>query len=243
MTADTDHDGKISITEWLALWEGYKKELVARERESEDFLARWHQGASNPDFRALGEAGAKLGDVGEWDEGEQRWRPRKLPVEEVEGSILPSWLHDYLRYRFDLLDRTGDQEIDTEEYQYVLTEFGVRDRDARQAFQIFSHHQTVRVDFPYFVKLFEEYYLSDNPADLGNFVNGKLEFPLELEEEQEVQEAELTFEEQVAKGRDDLMEEGAANNEKSGKQPKGRKKTMKKVKKWFEKNVLHLPET
>ena len=161
----------------------------------------------------------------------------------MEGSILPSWLHDYLRYRFDLLDRTGDQEIDTEEYQYVLTEFGVRDRDARQAFQIFSQHQTVRVDFPYFVKLFEEYYLSDNPADLGNFVNGKLEFPLELEEVEEVQEAELTFEEQVAKGRDDLMGEGAEKKEKSGKHPKGRKKTIKKVKKWFEKNVLHLPET
>ena len=32
------------------------------------------------------------------------------------------------------------------------------------------------IDFPYFVKLFEEYYLSDNPADLGNFVNGKLDF-------------------------------------------------------------------
>ena len=32
------------------------------------------------------------------------------------------------------------------------------------------------IDFSTFVNLFEEYYLSDNPADLGNFVNGVLEF-------------------------------------------------------------------
>jgi hypothetical protein len=30
------------------------------------------------------------------------------------------------------------------------------------------------------VQLFEEYYLSDNVADLGNFINGKLDFNVEL---------------------------------------------------------------
>ena len=32
------------------------------------------------------------------------------------------------------------------------------------------------LSFERFVNLFEEYYLSDNPSDLGNFVNGVLEF-------------------------------------------------------------------
>jgi hypothetical protein len=36
------------------------------------------------------------------------------------------------------------------------------------------------VDFPRFVQLFEEYYLSDNVADLGNFINGKLDFTADL---------------------------------------------------------------
>ncbi len=36
------------------------------------------------------------------------------------------------------------------------------------------------MDFPRFVQLFEEYYLSDNVADLGNFINGKLDFTADL---------------------------------------------------------------
>ena len=30
--ADTDHDGKITSNEWLAMWEAYKKELIEREK-------------------------------------------------------------------------------------------------------------------------------------------------------------------------------------------------------------------
>ena len=204
-SADTDHDGRISTTEWLVLWESYKKELVSRERESEDFLAKFYE-ARNPDFRALKEGGTKLGDVGEWDPVEEKWKARKV-VPLPDDTILPGWLHEYLTYRFDLLDRTGDGEIDMDEYQYVLSEFGIRERDTKQAFQIFSQHGTIRVDFTYFVRLFEEYYLSDNPADLGNFVNGKLEFPLDTVKEEQEQEAKLTFEEQVDRERDDLMQE------------------------------------
>ena len=238
-SADTDHDGRISTTEWLVLWESYKKELVTRERESEDFLAKFYE-ARNPDFRALKEEGTKLGDVGEWDAKEEKWKARSL-VPVPDDTILPGWLHEYLTYRFDLLDRTGDGEIDTDEYQYVLSEFGIRERDTKQAFQIFSQHGTIRVDFPHFVRLFEEYYLSDNPADLGNFVNGKLEFPVETDTDEQEQEAELSFEEQVARDRDDLMEDGLPKSHKKAKPHKGRKKTLKKVKKWFELNVLHLP--
>ena len=37
-------------------------------------------------------------------------------------------------------------------------------------------NNTVPLDFPYFVWLFEHYYLSDEPSDIGNFINGKLTF-------------------------------------------------------------------
>ena len=236
-TADTDHDGKISVTEWITLWESYKSELVRRER---NFLGRFYQ-AKNPNFRQLKEKGAKLGDVGEWDEVEKCWKPRnQVPL--PEDTILPGWLHDYLTYRFDLLDRTGDGEIDTEEYEYVLCEFGIKEKDSRQAFEIFSQHGLLKVDFDYFIRLFEEYYLSDDPADLGNFVNGKLEFPLGGGEEVEAQEQPLSFDEQIEKNRDDEMEERASTREeKECKPKKGRKKTMKKMKHWFEKKVLLLP--
>ena len=237
-TADTDHDGKISVNEWLTLWERYKTELVRRER---NFLGRFYQ-AKNPNFRQLKEEGAKLGDVGEWDEVEKCWKPRnQIPL--PEDTILPGWLHDYLIYRFDLLDRTGDGEIDTEEYEYVLCEFGIKEKDSRQAFEIFTQHGLLKVDFDYFIRLFEEYYLSDDPADLGNFVNGKLEFPVGEEEEEEAQEQPLSFEEQIEKNRDDQMEERASSKDESEckTSKKSRKKTMKKVKHWFEKKVLLLP--
>ena len=78
-------------------------------------------------------------------------------------AVLPTWLHDYLTYRFDLLDRTGDGEIDSEEFEYVLTEFGIRGKDSKQAFEIFSQHGAVKVDFVYFVRLFEEFGGRESP--------------------------------------------------------------------------------
>ena len=44
---------------------------------------------------------------------------------------------------------------------------------------LFFQNNTKELDFDYFVSLFEEYYLSDDPSDLGNFINGRLEFPVE----------------------------------------------------------------
>ena len=237
-SADFNQDGKISVAEWLALWQSYKCELVSREK---NFLGRFYQQARNPNFRQLKEAGARLGDAGEWDEVEKRWKPSSLPSD----TILPGWLLDYLIYRFDLLDRTGDGEIDSEEFEYVLCEFGIKEKDSRQAFEIFSQHGEQLVDFDYFVRLFEEYYLSDDPSDLGNFVNGKLEFPVfeDGEEEEKVQEQPLSVEEQLEMSRDDQFEEAPSFKlpESECKPKKGRKKTMKKMKHWFEKKVLLLP--
>lgn len=94
----------------------------------------------------------------------------------LDSTALPKWLYKYLVFRFNLLDRTGDNVIDTEEFEYVLSEFGVSEKIARQAFTIFTENNTKILDFDYFVALFEEFYLSDDPSALGNFINGKLEY-------------------------------------------------------------------
>ena len=113
--------------------------------------------------------------------------------------------------RFDLLDRVGDGVIDTEEYEYVLSEFGIKEKDSKQAFLIFSHHLEIQIDFQYFVQLFEEYYLSDDPADLGNFVNGKLDFPksavMEVIEEEDEESERRKIEDQfdLSLYKDDMM--------------------------------------
>ena len=186
--ADTDHDGKITINEWLIMWESYKKELFEKEKETEDFLKKFYA-KHNPDFRKLKNMGKHLGEIEEKNESHKHQvkldnetpnpnvKETKDKENDTEDTILPTWLHDYLRFRFDLLDRVGDGIIDTEEYEYVLSEFGLKEKDARQAFLIFSQYLTITIDFNYFIQLFEEYYLSDEPSDLGNFVNGKLEFP------------------------------------------------------------------
>ena len=46
------------------------------------------------------------------------------------------------------------------------------------------------MDFDYFVQLFEQFYLSDDPSDLGNFINGKLDFNANSESDKEESEDE-----------------------------------------------------
>ena len=89
----------------------------------------------------------------------------------------------------------------------------------------FSFVGAIKVDFAHFVRLFEEFYLSDDPADLGNFVNGKLEFPVEQEQAgQEEQEQALTFEEQIEKDRDDLNDSFLLGETKGEKEPREKEK-------------------
>uniref|UniRef100_T1IJW5 EF-hand domain-containing protein n=1 Tax=Strigamia maritima TaxID=126957 RepID=T1IJW5_STRMM len=91
-----------------------------------------------------------------------------------ETQELPSWLSNYMQYRFNMYDRTGDGVIDCEEFVYVVTRLGIPEKDARQAYLIFTETNTKDVDFEYFSKLVGEYYMSNDPASLGNFITGKL---------------------------------------------------------------------
>ena len=46
-------------------------------------------------------------------------------------------------------------------------------------------NNTVKLDFDMFVDLFEEYYLSDDPGALGNFINGKLAYDEEESDDED----------------------------------------------------------
>ncbi|XP_025081931.1 calexcitin-2-like isoform X2 [Pomacea canaliculata] len=94
---------------------------------------------------------------------------------DTENKI-PDWLQRYVEYKFNLYDRTGDGVIDTEEFEYVLSDFGVSSKDARTCYLLFSNNHEKKVDLDYFKTLSAEYYRSDDPSALGNFITGKLDF-------------------------------------------------------------------
>ncbi|PAA48453.1 hypothetical protein BOX15_Mlig012667g1 [Macrostomum lignano] len=105
---------------------------------------------------------------------------------------LPDWLSRYFEYKFNLLDRTRDNEVDIEEYEYVMQDFGVKPKDARDAFKRFTEGSSKKLDKAYFLQLCRQYFISDDPEDPGNFINGKLEWDdLEVKYCPRVEESKL----------------------------------------------------
>ena len=117
--ADTDHDGKITRLqmrmwntkidlnlefiisyEWLAMWEAYKKHLIEKEKETENFLEQFYN-KNDPDFRKLKSLGTHLGDTEEQKTASDKWKrfEEVKHSESLEATILPTWLNDYLRFR------------------------------------------------------------------------------------------------------------------------------------------------
>lgn len=129
---DENFDGKITMEEWLKMWDAFNKDYVKELTKAKD-----------------------------------------PPESEIK---LPGWLEKYIEYKFYLLDRTGNGFVDAEEYEYVMSDFGIPSKDAKNAFLMFSKNNERKVDLAYFKELCTEYYRSDDPGDLGNFINGKLDF-------------------------------------------------------------------
>lgn len=122
------------------------------------------------------------------DEWIKMWTKLAAPSAKMKGKAkvkkepgnskpqLPDWLEKYVEYRFSLYDRTRDGVIDIEEFEYVLSDFHVPAKNARAAFIIFSKNQEKQVDLEYFKELSYQYFQSEDPSDLGNFITGKLDF-------------------------------------------------------------------
>ncbi|KAJ8306677.1 hypothetical protein KUTeg_015718 [Tegillarca granosa] len=112
-----------------------------------------------------------------WEKfNEQCIKETKKENEESPEKKVPDWLQAYIEYKFNLYDRTGDGKIDVDEFEYVLSDFGVPPKDARSAFLMFSQNNEKKVDLEYFKELCSDYYRSDDPGALGNFITGKLVF-------------------------------------------------------------------
>ncbi|XP_043190032.1 calexcitin-2-like isoform X2 [Amphibalanus amphitrite] len=167
LQADVDHDDVITANEWLLMWENIYKGLRAyfkRKKQHPALLsAPLKSSSSNSSLTADPEVAAPA-DSPEPDK------------EQTEKNPWPEWIHAYLQYRFNLYDRTGDGVIDEEEFVYVLTDFGVRERFSRQAWKMFTQGSGESLSFDFFCQLAEQYYLSNDPADAGNFLTGKLDF-------------------------------------------------------------------
>lgn len=158
-------------------WESHSEDSV---RASSIFLTVWENLQEEADEDNDG--------IITTDEWIKMWTKLAAPSAKMKGKAkvkkelgnrkpqLPDWLEKYVEYRFSLYDRTRDGVIDIEEFEYVLSDFHVPAKNARAAFIIFSKNQEKQVDLEYFKELSYQYFQSEEPSDLGNFITGKLDF-------------------------------------------------------------------
>ncbi|CAD5111506.1 DgyrCDS812 [Dimorphilus gyrociliatus] len=109
----------------------------------------------------------------------QKKKPNEIHMNIYEN--VPVWLEDYIQYKFNLLNRTGDGIVDGDEFEYTLGLFDIPAKDCRTAFIMLTENNSKKINFPYFRKLALQYYRSDDETDVGNFINGRLTFSDELD--------------------------------------------------------------
>lgn len=86
------------------------------------------------------------------------------------------WQSKYMEFMFNLEDTSGDGVIDESEFTAVYASYGIDEEECRQAFNRFSKNNTVPVTKEVFRKLWREYFSSDDPNALGNYIFGKANF-------------------------------------------------------------------
>ncbi|CAG7825636.1 unnamed protein product, partial [Allacma fusca] len=67
--------------------------------------------------------------------------------------------------------------IDVEEFTSVCSSFGIDSAESRKAFETLSKNGKAIVDLDYYSGLWKDYFSSDDPSALGNFIFGKTSFP------------------------------------------------------------------
>ncbi|GAB6032042.1 hypothetical protein CHUAL_010411 [Chamberlinius hualienensis] len=93
----------------------------------------------------------------------------------TDGSS-KEWQQKYMEFMFNLEDTSGDGEIDEEEFVKVYKNFNLDENELRQAYQKFSKNNSVKITKEVFSNLWSQYFSSENPADLGNFIFGRISF-------------------------------------------------------------------
>ncbi|VVC24866.1 EF-Hand 1, calcium-binding site,EF-hand domain pair,EF-hand domain [Cinara cedri] len=91
-------------------------------------------------------------------------------------SAPQEWQTHYMNFMFDLVDTSGDGSIDEAEFCEVCQNNGVPAAEAADAYKRFSKNGTIQVSHDEFAKYWVEFFASEDPAALGNFIFGKTSF-------------------------------------------------------------------
>ncbi|KAG1662702.1 Calexcitin-2 [Nymphon striatum] len=104
------------------------------------------------------------------------WQKFHEAVQANREDKFPGWVKAYLLYRFQLLDRDRNGIIDEDEFSYVMGKLGIPEKSSKACFMMFTQNKTRVVDYDNFRRLAAQYYRSDDPCALGNFITGKLDW-------------------------------------------------------------------
>ena len=87
------------------MWEAYKRELVEKEAQTENFLEKFYS-KHDPDLKKLKSLGTQIGEEEEkladrGAEDKNKWAQFEVvkDSEVLESTLLPNWLYDYLKFR------------------------------------------------------------------------------------------------------------------------------------------------
>lgn len=84
------------------------------------------------------------------------------------------WQKEYMNFIFDLQDSSADGTIDEGEFTTVCTGYGISEADCKLAFAKFTSNGTVEINREEFAKLWQDYFVGDDPTLRGNFIFGKV---------------------------------------------------------------------
>lgn len=85
------------------------------------------------------------------------------------------WQTQYMRFMFELEDASGDGSIDVDEFTSVCSCYGLQVSECTEAFQKMSSGNK-EVSYSQFKDLWKQFFMSENPADPGNYIFGKTSF-------------------------------------------------------------------
>ncbi|ODM92299.1 Calexcitin-2 [Orchesella cincta] len=121
-----------------------------------------------------------------YKEDDERISPEEFCQLWRNPDKIEEWERTYMDIMFDLQDTSGDNVIDEDEFVGVCESYGINSAEAAQlpnflsppsSFLIlFLQRGRVNVDKKYYEKMWREYFGSDNPAEMGNFMFGKTSF-------------------------------------------------------------------
>ncbi|XP_013148139.1 PREDICTED: calexcitin-2-like [Papilio polytes] len=85
------------------------------------------------------------------------------------------WLNKYCKFVFKMQDLNGDGFIDSDDFVAASTKSGNTKENALEAFQKLSQGKS-QITLTDFQKLWDEYFITEDPNAPGNFISGRPSF-------------------------------------------------------------------